>query len=154
MQPDWASFATAIEEFREEAGETVQFTCPVESTYPPGTVLDPNTGKPYDPTIEADNEGAVLLVECTALVVRGSANASRAKDDVTSEALGLVQVGEAVFIVAFAEYRDLELERATEVRGIGGTPSGSFLITETTFDKTGGNGESDRALIRGELTVA
>lgn len=152
MQPDWAKFATAIGEFREEAGEMVQFTLPVtELVYPPGTIIDPETGRPYDPTIEAENE-AVNLVECTALVVRASVNAIREKDDVVNEAMGMIEEGEAVFIVAFADWSRLELERATEVRSISGNESGFYAVTQPTFDKTGGNGESDRVLIRGRMT--
>lgn len=154
MQPDWTAFATAIGEFRESAGQMCQFKLPDgELTYPPGTVLDPATGKPYDPTIEAENEGETQTVEVNALVVRGAANSTHARDAVQSEALGLIQVDEAVFVVSFADWKSHGLDHATEVRGLG-SDTGWFAITETTFDVAGGAGESDRALIRGKMTVA
>lgn len=50
--PDLAGFRQAQGRLRSQFGETVVFIGPGSVTFPPGTTVDPDTGRPYDPTIE------------------------------------------------------------------------------------------------------
>jgi hypothetical protein len=50
--PDLAGFADAQHRLRTAFGEPIVFIWPAAETWPPGTQLDDETGKPYDPTIQ------------------------------------------------------------------------------------------------------
>lgn len=50
--PDLAGFEDAQHRLREAFGEPVIFLMPPVETWPPGTELDPETGRPYDPMLE------------------------------------------------------------------------------------------------------
>lgn len=49
--PSLAGFRDAQDRLRALTGELVTFLGPVQVTFPPGTRLDPQSGRPYDPTI-------------------------------------------------------------------------------------------------------
>lgn len=55
--PDTAGFRAAQDWFREQVGEDIPFHVPTAKVYPAGTQLDPETGEPYDPTIEQESGG-------------------------------------------------------------------------------------------------
>lgn len=65
MEPDLAGFADAQERLRDAFGELVVFLKPVEATWPPGTPLDPETNRPYDPVVLPSSSGqASAVVNC------------------------------------------------------------------------------------------
>lgn len=49
--PSLDGFREAQDRLRSLTGELVTFLGPVSVTFPPGTRLDPQTGRPYDPMI-------------------------------------------------------------------------------------------------------
>lgn len=71
------------------------FLRPPELTWPPGTPIDPDTGRPYDPTIgPATDEADAHEVMCDILTQ------PLARDDVTWTALGATEVDHAIFIAS------------------------------------------------------
>lgn len=66
VSPDIAGFIEAQDRQRELFGEDIPFHVREAAVYPDGTQLDPETGKPYDPTIKPTSGGGF-----TDEVVRG-----------------------------------------------------------------------------------
>lgn len=62
MQPDLAGFREARERKRALFSESVVLLGPGVVTYPAGVSLDPETGRPYDPTIEPVSSGASATI--------------------------------------------------------------------------------------------
>jgi hypothetical protein len=86
MQPDIAGFRRAQEELIDKLGQDVTFLVPQPPTYPPGTVLDPETGRPHDPTIRPiQDPDAEVVVRCS-VVYRPILR--QGEDDVTGGASG------------------------------------------------------------------
>ena len=65
VTPDHAGFRDAQRRLRAAFGEPVRFLAPAVDEYPPGTRLDPDTGTPYDPTIEPIRSQPSTVVSCT-----------------------------------------------------------------------------------------
>lgn len=64
--PDIAGYADAQHALRERFGERVDFLFEASVTFPPGTAIDPETGEPYDPTIEPTSSAqATASALCT-----------------------------------------------------------------------------------------
>lgn len=55
--PDFAGFEDAQVRLRAGFGRTVEFFAPTPTTYPAGTRLDPETGRPFDPAIRPLSSG-------------------------------------------------------------------------------------------------
>lgn len=55
--PDFQGFEDAQIRLRAKFGRTVEFFAPMAESYPPGTKLDPERGRPYDPTIKPLSSG-------------------------------------------------------------------------------------------------
>lgn len=69
MDPDLAGFSEAQQRLRSAFGEPVVFLAPVESVWPDGTPVDPETNRPYDPVLAATSSGqASALVNATVAV--------------------------------------------------------------------------------------
>lgn len=65
MLANLAGFADAQERLRQQFGETVVFLQPPVFTYPGGTPIDPDTGRPYDPVIVPTSSAqASAVVNC------------------------------------------------------------------------------------------
>lgn len=62
MEPDLAGFREARERKRVAFSEPVVLLGPGVVTYPPGVPTDPETGAPYDPTIEPLASGASATI--------------------------------------------------------------------------------------------
>lgn len=54
---DVSGFREAQERLRDKLGADVTFRTPTPSVWPAGTPLDPQTGRPYDPTVEPTSGG-------------------------------------------------------------------------------------------------
>lgn len=52
VRPDLAGFVDAQNRKRELIGEDITLLFPPSLDWPPGTPLDPQTGRPYDPMVE------------------------------------------------------------------------------------------------------
>lgn len=64
--PDFAGFADAQVRLRANFGREVVFFTPLPTTWPPGTPLDPESGRPFDPTIRPIASGmASAAVNCS-----------------------------------------------------------------------------------------
>lgn len=65
MKPDVAGFREAQSRKRQELGEDVVFLGEVLLTFPEGTRIDPEAGRPYDPTVQPTASGqASASVRC------------------------------------------------------------------------------------------
>lgn len=84
--PDLAGFADAQHRLREAFGEPVIFLHPPVETWPPGTALDPETGRAYDPMIEPDT-----TAQASATVICDVATRPFSNDDVEVAPVGLVE---------------------------------------------------------------
>jgi hypothetical protein len=63
--PDLQGFAEAQDQKRERLGSDVTFLSKAQVTFPPGTPVNPDTGDPYDPTIEpVSSAQASAVVRC------------------------------------------------------------------------------------------
>lgn len=65
MDADIAGFAAAQERLRGQFGESAVFLQAPVYSYPPGTLMDPDTGAPYDPVVVATASAqASAVVRC------------------------------------------------------------------------------------------
>lgn len=106
--PDLAGFRQAQNKLREETGQDVVLLIPEEATWPPGTQLDPETHRPYDPTVVPLSSGfasasARVGVAWTALSRTGSSNAT----DLSP--LGITEQSHAMLIVGSGDVANFEL---------------------------------------------
>jgi hypothetical protein len=93
--PDIAGFADAQERLRVGFGELVVFLRPPELTWPDGTALDPETGRPYDPMVAGSAVQSSGAVNCT-IAFKGR------DEDVKWTALGLTEAEDALLICDLA----------------------------------------------------
>lgn len=106
LDPDISGFAAAQTELRDQFGEDIVFLQETEVTFPPGTPVDPETGKPYDPAIEPTASGqASAVVKCN--VAFRSANES-----VEFGALGITEATR-IMLICDLDDRDV-IEPANE----------------------------------------
>lgn len=85
--PDLLGFRDAQRKLRREFAETITFLEPEVAAYPPGTQMDPETGKPYDPVIEADSTTQITReVRCN--VVFKAINRAGVGGEAETSALG------------------------------------------------------------------
>lgn len=69
--PDLDGFIAAQQRLRTTMGRDAIFRIPVTPSWPAGTPLDPQTGRPYDPTVEPESGGGfTTIVKRVALVFR------------------------------------------------------------------------------------
>jgi hypothetical protein len=66
-RPDTAGFADAQDRLRQELGVDAVFLIPTALVWPPGTPLDPETGKPFDPFLDpvAPAANTEVTVRCS-----------------------------------------------------------------------------------------
>jgi hypothetical protein len=108
--PDVGGFADAQERLRQALGVDVVFIIPPAQTWPPGTPLDPETNRPYDPFLDPEpNAGDVEITVRCSFVHRPFANL-----DPESMPAGFADQGDAALIVPLARYPDVKA--ATRVR--------------------------------------
>lgn len=140
MKPDIAGFAEAQHRLRQELGIDVTFGIPVAPVWPDGTPLDPETGRPYDPTVDpASGGGTTAVTKRVALVFRPiRVNVEDPLDgDVRS---GLRRDESIALAIDTADY--LDVRNATEV-AVGDI---DYKVTEIIEDP----GPDDRYIAFGE----
>jgi hypothetical protein len=114
-QPNVAGWMEAQDRLRRMLGTTVEFLIPPTLTaedYPPGTSLDPETGFPFDPTVEIVSQEAAERIEVVASVVHRPIDTD-VRDAALDMPVGLVPSSNAALIISL-EDRD-RTEGATEV---------------------------------------
>lgn len=128
--PDFAGFEDAQVRLRAQFGRTVEFFAPLPTTYPPGTKLDPERGRPYDPTIRPLASGfSSAAISCNVVdrpVVSRTLGPQREQT-----ALGSMPDADKIAIVAVA---DAPLASgATQARYLGE----SFKVLDFRHDALG-----------------
>ncbi len=115
--PDLAGFKAAQQRLREQVGVDVTFRIPVPPVWPPGTPLDPQTGRPYDPTVEPQSGGTFgSVVKRVGLVFRPIK--VNVEDPVGEEVQGGIRHGESLALsVSTADYPDIEDAAQVNVEG-------------------------------------
>lgn len=103
-QPDIEGLKSAQVRLRSAFGKDVTFYTPMETEWPPGTVLDPESGRPYDPLIEPVASGfSSAVVKCNVAhrPVQGLG------ENVDETAIGDIPVGECVLIMGNDDYASI-----------------------------------------------
>jgi hypothetical protein len=91
VSPNIAGFKEAQERLREKLGFDIRFYTPLPKTYPPGTELDPETGKPYNATIRPTASGwASASVRCSVVSRPFGLSRTGIEDQTESTALGIM----------------------------------------------------------------
>lgn len=111
IEADVDGFAAAQERLRAALGVDAVFIVPAGGeTWPPGTPIDPETGRPYDPFLEPEtqDEAAEIALRCS-FVHRPLSEA-----DPRATPIGPVDSGSAALIVPAADYPTVAA--ATRVR--------------------------------------
>lgn len=139
MEPDLDGFREASDRFRQQVGRSLVYLTPVTETWPEGTAIDPENGRPFDPTIQPLASGFASAAVNT-LVVKPGATSRVA--EVVEAAIGRIETGEAVLIVARDDWENHSLDRATQVA----ISDEEWMLLQSDFDGVGGELD-DRVLI-------
>jgi len=105
VTPDIDGFLDAESRFQDAFGRTVTFVTLGSVTFPPGTQIDPETEKPYDPTITgsaAPSSSAAVKAIVVTQPLTGSHNALAG--EVTVAAIGEIELGQAILIIEEDEW--------------------------------------------------
>lgn len=127
--PDLQGFRDAQARLNAALGTVVEFLAPIATQWPPGTKLDPETGRPLDPTIKPTGGGGFSEVEVRVTVAEPQVQDS--SSDVETGPSGVRRDETPVFIVLESDF-DL-IDGATRVRWLGET----YAITEVNPDGIG-----------------
>lgn len=142
MEPDLDGFRKAMVNLRETMGRDVPFFTPTPTTWPEGTAIDPQTGEPYDPTIEPISSGFTSAAVRALVVLPG---AGVRADEVIAAAIGEVEEGRGVVVVGLDDWEAHDLEDATQVE----IYDERWEIKQSDLDGVG-PGAADRVIIHVE----
>lgn len=138
VAPNLAGMREALERKRLALGEDVVFHFRVEKTWPEGTVLNPQNGKPFDPAIEPIVEEVAEPVTKTCSV----AFRPNFQEDTDEDRIGNVKMNVClIWLPLGEEWEEVKDAVSFDVKG------DNFLIRKVTED---GIGEDWRMLIWGE----
>lgn len=147
-EADLEGFREAQATLREQFGQAVPFFIPQAETYDSSVPLDPETGKPYDPTIAPTASGVASAVVNANVVNRPMGLSKRGvEDDIRQTAVGAFEEGVVVLIVGQEDF-DEDLLDATEFE----VNNERYEITQHEEDRMGPgapSGEPDRHLFWG-----
>jgi hypothetical protein len=111
VEPDLFGLQEAQRRLRGWFGENVIFLQASEYTYPAGTPIDPETGEPYDPTIEPESVNTPgTSVQCDVALVTG------VEDDGTHSAAGVFDATHYLLIADIGERNNCEPAQTCVVR--------------------------------------
>jgi hypothetical protein len=102
--PDLVQFKDAQMRLNQALGQLVTFLVPNEPVWPPGTVLDPETNLPYDPTVVPTSDGEQEPIEIRVVIVYRPIQTG---DDVTETASGVRMDETIALIIQEADYADV-----------------------------------------------
>ncbi len=72
-EPNATAFVEADKNLREKLGTNITFKVPVAPVWPEHIKINPDTGEPYDPTIERTNDPFTEVVKkCLVILKQGS----------------------------------------------------------------------------------
>lgn len=112
MEPDLAGFRDAQERLRDHFGSIVTMLGDVQVSFPPGTRLDPQTGRPYDPTVQP-----VASAQVTAVVKANVTYKPMAGDPSKPAAIGWIDTAEVMLSLASAAASAASEANAFLIRG-------------------------------------
>lgn len=137
VTPNLAGFRDAQRRLRDAFGQDVTFRWPPTETWPEGTALDPESGRPHDPVVKP-----VTSAPRSEVVKADVASSPGRKDNSDTTAFGELEVGDILLI--------LNLEDGAVVAGATSfeLPSGERYAIRATRDD--GIGGIDRHLVFGE----
>lgn len=117
--PDLEGFREAQERLRQNLGQEITFLVSSEKVWPEGTAIDPESGEPFDPTIDPETGGDITEVVITCIVVsrliRGEPNEAGIEGP-----QGVARGESAALIVGTADL--VEIEGATD-----------FILNDITY---------------------
>lgn len=116
--PNIEGFRAAQQFLRDELGTEVPFHTPIAPAWPPGTKLDPQTQRPFDPTIEPISGGGyttvTVKVSMVARVIR-----TNVEDPLGGDVSGGLRRGESIAMgISVADYPAVQNATAATVAGI------------------------------------
>jgi hypothetical protein len=111
--PDIAGFREAQDELIQRLGQDVTFHIPGAVTYPPGTPLDRETGRPHDPTIKPVSEPVVDEVVRCSVVYRPIAG----EDDVEANIGGVRRTTSMALAMRVPDFARVEDATEATVNG-------------------------------------
>jgi hypothetical protein len=106
---DMAGFVVTQAELREIAGTPVVFRVPTDPVWPEGTKINPQTGRPYDPTIKPQSGGSYTNVSVTALIILKQGSPLRPQSDTEFKAVGLMSGMDLILDVSPADRERVDL---------------------------------------------
>lgn len=98
--PNIDGFVAAQNRLREKLGMDVTVYAPIAPTYPPGTILDPDSGLPYDPSIEPLGSGFVSDTLRASVLNKHL----RPEDETETNAAGIFQATSVVLNIAVDDW--------------------------------------------------
>jgi hypothetical protein len=107
VTPDITGFQTEARNLRENFGSPVTFHVPQAPTWPAGTRINPDTGKPYSPMVEQTNAEFADVVK-TALVILKQGSPLRPQADSHWDEVGLMSGMDIILDVDSDDYADIE----------------------------------------------
>lgn len=97
--PNFDGFADAQARLRESFGHDIDFDGEVTVIWPPDAILDPERGRPYDPTISPLSSAATsATVRCSVVDRPLGLSQSGTQANVANTALGFMEDGDIVLI--------------------------------------------------------
>lgn len=122
--PDIAGFQDAQERIRLALGQNVDFQIPIAPVYPDGTQLDPETGEPYDPTVDPTSGGGNTIVTKKVVVCYAPIQGSKVPNEKGREGWQGVARGESCALLASVDdFPDIE-------------PATGFVLNEVEYQIT------------------
>lgn len=118
MAPDTPSFIEAQAALRAEMGAPVTFKVPVKPVWPEATKINPNTGEPYDATINPTSAPFTEVVK-TCLIILKQGSPLRPQSDTQAAASGEMSGMDIILDLAASDY--VEVENASEMT-VNGLP--------------------------------
>lgn len=116
LVPDIQGFQDAQERLREALGQEITFLVPQVPVWPPGTQLDPETQKPYDPTIKpVSGDGFEEVVKTCTVIFRPIR--VNVEDPIGTEAAGLRKSTSMALLIDPDDYPDVEDATQASVAG-------------------------------------
>lgn len=129
--PNFDGFKDAQRRLRQEFGQDLTWITPIDPVWPEGTQINPETGEPYDPTVEPTSSGETRTIVRTSVVTRPIHGRGAIKDEVSKKAIGWMKDEGIVLIVDTEDYH--LVRDATEVEYAGDT----YTIREDHHDYLG-----------------
>lgn len=128
VTPNMDGFAAAQKRLRQFMGTEVIFRIPVDPSWPVDTPLDPQTNRPYDPTVEPESGGGFTTVTKTIALVFRPIHVN-VEDPVGSDVSGGIRGEESIAMaISDDDYPDVEFATRAHVGDI------EYKITQVIRD--------------------